>query len=108
MHKHLVALIGASVVMTGMLISAQAPGEPGALPSNANDQTFAKESAVAGMAEVEFGKMAEQKGNHGKVKSFGRQMVADHTKAGNELKRIATAKGITLPTTLDPMHQDTG
>jgi putative membrane protein len=68
---------------------------------------FANEAAIAGMAEVELGKMAMQQGTNARVKSFGTMMVTDHTKAGDELKAIAKAKGMTLPTMLDPMHQAT-
>jgi putative membrane protein len=69
------------------------------------DRTFATQAAIAGMAEVELGKMAAEKGNHTQVKSFGEQMVADHTKANDELKGIATAKNMTLPTKLDAKHE---
>ena len=79
--------------------------QPGA--KGAADQMFASEAAIAGMAEVEFGKMAMQQGSNAKVKSFGQQMVTDHTKAGDELRSIAKSKGMILPTALDPPHQAT-
>jgi putative membrane protein len=39
------------------------------------------------------------------VKQFGSRMVEDHSKANDELKQIASSKGITLPTDLDAKHK---
>jgi len=73
----------------------------------AGDQAFVMEAAMAGMAEVEHGKLATGKGANAKVKAFGEQMIADHTKAGGELKTLAATKQIRLPAALDPKHQAT-
>jgi len=61
---------------------------------------FAVKAANAGMTEVQLGKMAEEKGMSKGVKNFGAMMVKDHTKAGDELKSLASSKNITLPTTV--------
>ena len=58
---------------------------------------FAVEAANAGMTEVELGKLAQEKAMNQRVKDFGAMMVQDHTSAGDELKKLATAKNITLP-----------
>lgn len=58
---------------------------------------FAVEAANAGMTEVELGKLAQEKAVNPRVKNFGAMMVQDHTNAGDELKKLATAKNITLP-----------
>src|SRR4051812_25789702 len=60
------------------------------------DKDFIMEAAKGGMGEVEMGKVAGQKAKSAEVKSFGQQMVTDHTKANNELKALAKKKGITL------------
>ena len=91
----------AAALLASVTLGAQSP------PSAKGDQAFADKAAVAGMAEVELGKMATQQGSNAKVKSFGQTMVTDHTKSGDELKSIAKAKNITLPTTLDATHQAT-
>jgi putative membrane protein len=57
------------------------------------------------MAEVELGKVAQQKASDSQVKSFAERMVTDHTKANDELKSLAGNKGVTLPTSLDKDHQ---
>jgi putative membrane protein len=65
------------------------------------DQKFVHNAAAGGMAEVELGKLAQEKGSSEQVKSFGKRMVDDHSKANDELKMIAQKKNITLPTDLD-------
>lgn len=74
--------------------------QDGAVPA-----TFVKKAAIAGMAEVQAGKIAEQKAQDPKVKQFAEQMVRDHTKANEELAAIAKKKGLTVPTQLDAEHQ---
>ena len=61
------------------------------------DRTFAMQAAAGGMAEVALGNMAKEKGKSDAVRQYGEHMVADHTKANEELKQIAGAKGIALP-----------
>jgi putative membrane protein len=61
------------------------------------DKTFMKKAAKGGMMEVAMGKLAEQNGQSEDVKSFGKRMVTDHSKANDELKSIASQKGVTLP-----------
>lgn len=62
-------------------------------------------AAMAGMAEVEHGKLAAQKAASSKVKAFGQKMVTEHTKANNDLKGVAATKQLTLPTSMGPEHQ---
>jgi len=47
--------------------------------------------------EIEMGRQAEKSGQSKEVKSFGKQLVNDHTAANAELQSIASRKGITLP-----------
>jgi putative membrane protein len=63
---------------------------------SAKDKTFIKKAAKGGMMEVAMGKLAEQNGKSEDVKSFGKRMVTDHSKANDELKSIASKKGVTL------------
>ncbi len=69
--------------------------DTGTVSKDASD--FAVEAANGGMMEVELGKYVEQNGASARVKNFGAMMVKDHTKAGDELKAIASKKNITLP-----------
>lgn len=65
------------------------------------DSTFVSKAVQGGMAEVELGKLAQERGSSAKVKDFGRQMVDDHSKANDELKKLASNKGMDVPTAID-------
>ena len=67
---------------------------------SSDDRSFMTEAATGGMAEVELGRLAAEKGQSADVKKFGQRMVDDHSKANDELKQLAAKKGITLPTDL--------
>jgi putative membrane protein len=71
----------------------------------AADRKFVMEAAMGGMAEVELGRLAAERGSSDAVKQFGQRMVDDHSRANSELMQLASGKGITLPTTLDAKHQ---
>jgi putative membrane protein len=64
----------------------------------AKDRRFIEKAARSGMAEVEMGKLAQDKAASNQVKAFARKMAEDHSKANDELKQLAAAKGVTLPT----------
>jgi putative membrane protein len=70
--------------------------------AQASDQKFVMEAAKGGMAEVELGKLAQDKASSDQVKNFGKRMVDDHSKANDELQTLAKNKNITLPSDLDP------
>ncbi|MEP7062043.1 MAG: DUF4142 domain-containing protein [Betaproteobacteria bacterium] len=67
----------------------------GATASNL-DRRFVEAAVAAGMAEVEMGKVAQQRGG-ADAKRFANRMVADHDKANKELTAIAGTKGMNLP-----------
>jgi len=72
-----------------------------------SDQAFVTKAAEGGMAEVELGKMAQEKGTSQQVKDFGQRMVTDHSKANDELKSLAQTKNITLPSHVGPHEKAT-
>jgi putative membrane protein len=69
------------------------------------DRKFLEEAAEGGMAEVELGKLAGQRASSDQVKQFGSKMVADHGKANDELKSLASGKGVQWPTSMGRSHQ---
>ena len=72
----------------------------------ASPQQFAEKAAVSNMFEIESSKLAEQKGQQDAVKKFAQRMIADHTKAGEQMKAAAQADGISsMPMELDQRHQ---
>jgi putative membrane protein len=91
-----VALAVTSLSFAGLALAQESPAAKA--PSlSAKDKTFMKKAAKGGMMEVAMGKVAEQKGQSEDVKSFGKRMVTDHSKANDELKSIAEKKGVKLP-----------
>lgn len=72
---------------------------------SSSDKKLMEELAQANMAEIQAGQMALEKSKDDKVRSFAQKMVDDHTKAGDQLKQLAEAKGVTLPTKTDTKHQ---
>jgi putative membrane protein len=108
-----VALLGAGLALS---VSAQAAekktDQPSASPAKSpatatlsdKDKSFMKEAAMGGMMEVDMGKMAQTKGKSADVKKIGSTMVADHTKANNELMAIAKKKGVDLSKVKPPTH----
>jgi putative membrane protein len=63
------------------------------------DESFYKKAAEGGIAEVELGKLAQEKSSNASVKEFGGMMVMDHSAANEKLKVIAASKKVKLPTT---------
>jgi putative membrane protein len=69
---------------------------------SADDKDFAIKAAQGGMAEVELGKLAQERGAIAHVKDYGKMLVDDHTRLNNDLKDIAAKENITLPTAVNP------
>jgi putative membrane protein len=76
----------------------------GSAALSASDQRLMKEIAQANVAEIETGKLAQQKSKNDEVKNFAQRMIDDHTKALQDLQQVAQAKGVTLPTKPDVKH----
>jgi putative membrane protein len=69
------------------------------------DKDFMMKAAQGGMAEVAGGQTASTNAASSSVKDFGNRMVQDHGKANDELKQLASSKGVTLPTEPDAEHK---
>ncbi|TWI61146.1 putative membrane protein [Pseudoduganella lurida] len=69
------------------------------------DEKALKDMAIANMAEVDAGKIALQKSQNAEVKAFAQQMVDDHGKGLDEVKAVAQAKNVTLPSEPDAKHK---
>lgn len=66
-----------------------------------SDRTFMIKAAEGGKAEVELGKLAQEKAASPEVRQFGERMVNDHSKAGDQLKQVAEKEGVPLPDKLN-------
>jgi putative membrane protein len=89
------AVAALSLVGAARAADSTSPGSGSSLSEK--DKTFMKKAAKGGMMEVTMGKVAEQNAQNDDVKSFGKRMVTDHSKANDELKSIASKKGFELP-----------
>jgi putative membrane protein len=65
-----------------------------------SDSKFMVEAADGGMAEVQMGEIAGREGVDERVREFGEMMEKDHTKGGDELKKLAKDKNVTLPASI--------
>lgn len=65
---------------------------------SSSEETLIKQLAEANLAEINAGKLAQDKAQSNEVKTFAKKMVDDHSKALDDLKQLAKSKGVTLPT----------
>jgi putative membrane protein len=70
-----------------------------------SDRRFIETAARGGLAEVDLGRLGTEKASSADVKAFAQTMVDDHSKANDELKTLASQKGLTLPTGPDASHK---
>src|ERR1041384_5864618 len=93
------AIVMALAIATASAVAyAQAPAT--------DSKTFVNDLTIAGLAEIQLGKLAAERGSSPDVKAFGQMMVKDHTQAANELKPIATELKVQQPTQLDQKHKE--
>ena len=64
---------------------------------SSTDRKFVMMAAQGSKAEVELGQLAQQKASDPQVKQFGQRMVDDHTKALDQLKKVASEEQLNLP-----------
>jgi putative membrane protein len=92
-----------STSVAGLFLSAVVNLAPAAAQqpqSLASDSTFIAEAASAGLLQVKLGKLAENKGTSASVVEFGKRMLADYSKANEELKSAAKNAGFLAPVLL--------
>ena len=85
---------------------AQASSSSSAPRISGTDQQFIQKTAEDQLSEVELGRLATRKAASHQVKEFGQRMVNDHTKTTEDLKKIASSKGISLPQQIGKSSKD--
>lgn len=87
--------------------------EPAKLPSDKGDTVatggatgLMNAAATGNMAEVELGKLAVEKAENPDIKKFGQKMIDDHSKALEELKKLAEQKNTPLPPDILPTQKE--
>ena len=80
-------------------------GLPAAAQNAHTDRSFVTKAAEGGMAEVQMAQLAQTKAQSQAVKDLANRLYNDHTKAGDELKAIASSQNITWPSGLNLKQQ---
>lgn len=65
------------------------------------DAAFMARTALVALQEVELGRIAAERSSNDDVRSLGRQMADDCSKANDALRQLALNAGLDLPTALD-------
>jgi putative membrane protein len=94
--------VALTFLLTGLLVAAAQNTNKTAQ----TDRDFLNAAANIDMAEMKLGHLAQENAMTPAVKKFGERLVSDHTKMNQELRKIAQAQGVTLPSKLDQKHQD--
>lgn len=80
--------------------------KPAAAPAvPKEDLDFIQKAVHGNLLEIELGKIAQQRATNAQVKQFAARMVQDHTKANEELKKVADAKGAASPSSVDRKYR---
>src|SRR5262249_15386042 len=106
MTKSLTTSIAILAILTSFSVSAQTP-QPQPTPKqttgSANtlsrtDQQFMTKAIQGDLAEVQIGKLAQQKGESSDVKQFGQMLEQDHGQNLQQAQQVANQIGLTPPT----------
>ncbi|HEY1505115.1 MAG TPA: DUF4142 domain-containing protein [Stellaceae bacterium] len=90
----------AFAAVAALLIAAPAVGYAQTSPTHsapsASAKNFLTDAAQGDAAEIKMGTLAEKNGGSAEAKDFGKMLVTDHTKAGQQVKATAEQVGVTI------------
>ena len=90
MNTRLIRRIGLVVALVGSTTGVSAKEQPG--------QAFVTKAIQGNLPETALGQLAQQRGASDGVRSFGQQLVVDHTAANQRATAVANQMGVTPPT----------
>jgi putative membrane protein len=96
--------------LTAALLLSVVTFAPAAFAQNAQqsttreDQTFLTKAIEGNLAEIEMGKLAQDKGQSTDVKDFGAMLVKDHSDANDKALSLAKQLNIQAPTKPSQKH----
>jgi putative membrane protein len=108
-------LVAAPALAQSLSPGNMTPGQParprstmgsGTSSERSTDTRFIDHAVRGNQAEIEIGKLAEQKAQSPEAKSLAQRLVTDHGKANKQLTQIAKEKGVELPTGPDREQQE--
>ena len=71
---------------------------------DAEVQNFVTKGIESGNAELQLSQLALKASKNKAITDFASTMIKEHTKAGNELKKIAKEQSASIPDTLTKVH----
>ena len=92
-----------SAAVTGLLLNAAVGAAPAAAQGTralVSDSIFIQRVSSDGLLQARLGQMAQKKGSSPSVVEFGKRMVADYSKANEELKAAAQQAAFPAPVLL--------
>jgi len=108
MHRRfLVAALAAAVLSPAAAFAQESAAAGSSKIAASADNEFVRKASASGLAEVALGQLGASQGSSAATKSFGEQMVKDHTAANEELKTIASSKNLTVSPAPMPADKET-
>lgn len=100
-------MLTTALVVSGPVFAQDSNASPtSTAPATVTDPAeFASMAAVSNMFEIESSNLALDKASSDEVKAFAEQMIADHTKAGEEMATAAGEEGVVPASQMDQRHQ---
>jgi putative membrane protein len=95
---------GTTTVAADTSLDTISKGKP-ATALQPEETAFIEKAATGGMMEVELGNLTTQKTKSPRVMEFAKRMIADHTRANQELLEIAEKLGLKVPSVLPSAEQ---
>lgn len=83
---------------TALALASTAGQAQSTKPKSAPGEKFITQAIQGDLAEIQMGKLAQQKGGNDKVKQFGQRLVSDHSADLQKAKSVAQSMGMTPPT----------
>ena len=68
-----------------------------AIAADKETSGFLVKATDGGIMEVDLGNIARVKGQNARVKAFGEMMITDHSAANNQIKQLAAARNVEIP-----------
>ncbi len=97
------AAVGAMAVLSACSSSSTSTGAANTATVSFAAPQYIQRAAVADEFEIQSGRLALERSQNPTVRSFGEQMIRDHTASSNHLQAAVAAKGGSVPG-LDSEH----
>ena len=79
------------------IVTAEAPRAPAAENKNAEDLEFLTEALRTGLAEVQMGELAAERGHDPRVRAYGAKLKTDHAEQAAEIEKLLKPLNVAIP-----------